>query len=57
MTDKTIITIALIVGITICVIFTLAHKADIYREGQETERSLKQDKKTTIDFGFGRKDK
>lgn len=56
MKDKTVIILGVIVGVTVSVICFFSYKADVYEQSQETERMLKQDKKTTIDFGFGKKD-
>lgn len=59
--NKTLITLAIIAAITIsigCGVSSyFSYKTEVFEAQQETERALKQDKKTTIDFGFGQKDK
>ncbi len=42
---------------SISVICFFNYKSNVIEQQAETERALKQDKKTTIDFGFGKKDK
>jgi len=57
MSNKTMITIAIFACGTITGMCYFNHKTEVHKQEQETERALKQDKKTTIDFGFGKKDK